>query len=482
MEILRAIFVCLEVVILFNVLIFVHELGHFLAARWRGLKVERFAIWFGKPIWSRNLGGVEYALGWIPAGGYVSLPQMAPMDAIEGSTSDVNAAPLPAISAMDKIIVAFAGPLFSFMLAFAFAFIVWGIGRPVGESEATTVVGNVYKGGPAEKAGLKPGDRILEVDNKPVTKFGGGTGSSIVWRVVRSEGDTIPVKFERDGAIQTVQVEPVRLPTKAWQRKSLRQMQLEPAQTPVIATVYTNSPAYAAGLKPLDQIVEVNGRKMVHFVQVGEAIAESGSQPVDLKVRRGEQEFRITVTPEKPLVPTDGKPMLGIKWADGGRMTLAYPGPVEQIRSSMTAMVDTIDAVISRKSNIGVQQLGGAVKILNTYYLLFQTEQGWRLALWFSVLMNVNLAILNLLPFPILDGGHIVLAIIEGIRRRPVSIKILQHLQSACAMLLIGFMLFLTFFDVQELGGSGRGGKDRQTELQFAPKSSHTVTIPKPLP
>ena len=84
-------------------------------------------------------------------------------------------------------------------------------------------------------------------------------------------------------------------------------------------------------------------------------------------------------------------------------------------------------------------------------------------------------------PFA-LDGGHIVLAIIEGIRRRPVSIKILQHLQSACAMLLIGFMLFLTFFDVQELGGSGRGGKDRQTELQFAPKSSPTVTIPKPLP
>src|SRR5271167_969219 len=129
MHFIKPVFVVLEVVVLFNLLIFVHELGHFLAARWRGLKIERFAIWFGKPIWKTKINGVEYALGTIPAGGYVSLPQMAPMEMIEGK-GEKSSEPLPPISALDKIIVAVAGPLFSFGLAFAFAFLVWGVGRP----------------------------------------------------------------------------------------------------------------------------------------------------------------------------------------------------------------------------------------------------------------------------------------------------------------------------------------------------------------
>src|ERR1700756_2217824 len=122
MAILKYILIFLEVVLIFNLIIGVHELGHFLAARWRGLKVERFAIWFGKPIWKKKINGVEYALGTIPFGGYVSLPQMATMEAIEGKT-DETAEQLPPISALDKIIVAFAGPLFSFLLAVAFAIV-----------------------------------------------------------------------------------------------------------------------------------------------------------------------------------------------------------------------------------------------------------------------------------------------------------------------------------------------------------------------
>src|SRR5271170_5275898 len=140
MTILRYIFIALEVVLLFNLLIGVHELGHFLAAKWRGLKIERFAIWFGKPIWKKKIGGVEYALGWIPAGGYVALPQMATMEAIEGRP-DGSAGPLPNVAPIDKIIVAFAGPLFSFSLAIFFAFIVWGVGKPTNEADKTTTIG-----------------------------------------------------------------------------------------------------------------------------------------------------------------------------------------------------------------------------------------------------------------------------------------------------------------------------------------------------
>src|SRR5207244_5767652 len=136
MSILNFLFIFFDVLLLFNLLIFVHELGHFLAARWRGLKVDRFAIWFGKPIWKKKIGGVEYALGTIPAGGYVSLPQMATMEMIEGK-GESSGKPLQPISPLDKIIVAFAGSLFSFLLAVSFAIVVWVIGPPCGKEDGT---------------------------------------------------------------------------------------------------------------------------------------------------------------------------------------------------------------------------------------------------------------------------------------------------------------------------------------------------------
>src|SRR5215472_3312212 len=185
MTILKYVLIFLEVLLLFNLLIFVHELGHFLAARWRGLKVDRFAIWFGKPIWKTKINGVEYALGTIPAGGYVSLPQMATMEAIEGK-GESSGKPLPPISALDKIIVAFAGPLFSFLLALTFAAVVMVVGRPVNEDDDSTMVGWVVPGGPAWKAGLRPGDTILEVDGHHVGHFASLSQDSITWRVITS--------------------------------------------------------------------------------------------------------------------------------------------------------------------------------------------------------------------------------------------------------------------------------------------------------
>src|SRR3954471_10685762 len=130
LQIGRVILVLLEVLILFNLLIVVHEIGHFLAARWRGLYIEKFGVWFGKPIWKKTINGVQYSLGSLPFGGFVALPQLAPMDIIEGK-ADLDRAKLPKISALDKIIVAVAGPVFSLLLAVAFAFFIWVVGRPV---------------------------------------------------------------------------------------------------------------------------------------------------------------------------------------------------------------------------------------------------------------------------------------------------------------------------------------------------------------
>src|SRR5437764_12188070 len=235
MAVLKFFFMFLEVLLLFNLLIFVHELGHFLAARWRGLKIDRFAIWFGKPIWKTKINGVEHALGTIPAGGYVSLPQMATMETIEGK-AETGAQALPQISALDKIIVAIAGPLFSFLLALVFAFVVWVVGRPVSEAEMTTTIGYVEKDGPADKVGLKAGDKILEVDGQPVTKFM-GMGDSVMWRVVRSTGDTIPIKVDRGGETLVFNPAPVKDETKFWQRKGLRQIKVAPHEAAMLAEI-----------------------------------------------------------------------------------------------------------------------------------------------------------------------------------------------------------------------------------------------------
>lgn len=469
MSVLKIIFVWLEVLLLFNLLIFVHELGHFLAARWRGLKIDRFAIWFGKPIWKKKINGVEYALGTIPAGGYVSLPQMATMEAIEGK-GESSGQPLPAISPRDKILVAFAGPLFSFLLALAFAVVVMVIGRPMSETERTTTIGYAVKGGPADEAGLRPGDRVLSVDGRRVTKFG-GMGDSVTWRIVRSEGATVPVKVERDGQVLEFAPKPSKEPTKIWERKSLRKLQIHPAHDLLIGDLATNSPAALAGLRPGDQILSVDGVRLFHYLGLEDYVESHPQDTLTLSCLRAGRPLEIRVKPELPVTPPDAKASLGIlTWED--KWTLSYPGALEQVISSVNTMLETFGALFARHSDIKAQHLGGAVKIMDLYYHLFKSEQGWRLAIWFSVLMNVNLALLNMLPIPVLDGGHILLALVEGIRRRPISARLISAVQTTCAVLLIGFMLYIAFYDLQDLPWRrGKDKPDKALEIKFAPKA-----------
>ena len=541
LHIARVILIVFEVLALFNLLIIVHELGHFLAARWRGLYIEKFGVWFGKPIWKKTINGVEYSLGSLPFGGFVALPQLAPMDIIEGK-ADVDRAQLPKISAFDKIIVAFAGPLFSFLLAVVFAVFIWMVGRPVSESEATTIIGYVVPASPAAQAGLKAGDKILSVDGHGVTRFGGMSEDSITWRIVRSEGETIPITVERneDGKrrLITVEAKPIIPQTHAWwKRKGLRQIEIAPAETPLAARVLPDSPAAKAGIQANDLIVGINGKPLYHINEiddflrqnpstpiqlrlkrngadvtvpfepgplvVGEVLKDSpaarvglqkgdailaidqipmkstaaasdyirqhGDQPVVFSVQRALNKFDLKVTPEVPQ--GEQSPRVGISWEDYGivldtygRLTRTYPTPLEQIRAATLAVVNTLGAIASPKSDVRLQHMSGPVMMLRVYYLMFENRDGWLMALWFSVILNVNLAILNLIPMPVLDGGHIALALVEALRRRPVNARVLEIVQTACAVVIIGFMVYIAFFDVQDL--FGRAGP------KFVPKDS----------
>lgn len=446
---LRFVTILLEVIILFNLLIVVHEIGHFLAARWRGLFIEGFGVWFGKPLWKKTINGVQYSLGSIPFGGFVKLPQLAPMDVIEGK-ADLDRATLPPISVLDKIIVAIAGPIFSLLLALFFAAIVWVVGHPVAESDMTTTIGYVERDGPAAKGGLLPGDKILEVDGRPVSRFL-GMNKSVTWAIVRSEEETIPFKIERAGQVLTLNVAPIKSETRGWQRKSTRQVMMYPAETAIIEKVQPDTPAAAVQLRHGDVVTGFNGRPIWSPVALVDFISTHGNETVTLQVSRGGQAINVPVQPK--ILPNEKTPRIGISWDSSGKMTVAHPDPIEQVYNSVTSTINTIVAVASPRSDVKLQHLSGPVGIGHVYYVLFTSERGWQLALWFSVVLNVNLAIMNMLPIPVLDGGHIVLALVESVRRKPVNIRILEWVQTGCAVLIISFLVYVSFFDIGDLFG-----------------------------
>jgi regulator of sigma E protease len=470
MSTLKIIVVVLEALLALNLLIFVHELGHFLAARWRKMKVERFAIWFGKPIWSTKIKGVEYALGWIPAGGYVSLPQMATMEAIEAKTEQ-KAEQLPNASPLDKIIVAFAGPLFSFLLAVLFALVVWQVGKPENAAEKEPRLGWVDPNGPAEKAGLKAGDLIVAVDGHPVRSYGSQSEDSLIWRVITSEGTNIALTYVRGDTTNTVYAIPFKRETKWYERRALRQILVDISSKPLIGSVMTNSPADRAGLKRGDEILAINGEPIFSITAVqyeASLMTNQNAQPIHLKIRRGTDTFERSLLAEKPASPPNIPPLFGIVWLEETNRALAYPHPWTQLKTSAKQIFATIGAVISKRTEIGAQQLGGAVMIIRVYTNFFQSEDGWRWVLWFSVVLNVNLAMLNMLPLPVLDGGHILLSLIEIVRRRDVNPRLLNYIQTGFAVLLISFMLWIAFYDIGDWVRSGR--RERNQPVIFNPK------------
>jgi regulator of sigma E protease len=227
---------------------------------------------------------------------------------------------------------------------------------------------------------------------------------------------------------------------------------------PVVSAVIKNSPADVAGIKAGDRIVALNDDPIYDPMEIIKRVEANPATPFSLTIANGPETRVVRLLPATP----DGQNKAiigigfapdseGIVWDGGGKMTVVHISPIEQIYAAVETIGNTIGALLSPQSDIKLQHISGPIMIMQTYYRLFDSDFGWQLALWFSVVFNVNLALINLLPIPILDGGHIVLAMIEGIRRRPINIRVLEVVQGACALLLIGFMLYVSFYDAQDL-------------------------------
>ena len=459
--IFHVILLIVVVLMVFNIIIFVHELGHFLAAKWRGLKIDRFQIWFGKALWKKEINGVQYGLGWIPAGGFVALPQMAPMEALEGETLDRGA--LPPITPLDKIIVAFAGPLFSMLLALVAAVIVWQVGKPA-EFVPTQVVGEVVKDSPAFKAGIQSGDKIIEINGQRVNGFAGSL-DSICEAIILSKGAKIEFLVERKGEptpiMRVSEFETKK--TKWFQRGGLRQVGIGPEFDHLeLGSILKGSPAEKAGLKEDDTLVSMNGEKFTTADAVIAFIKGNGAKPLDVEILRDGKALKFTVTPVVPKSPAGKGPMLGVgpRMAPRQDTTIVHPLPIKQVGDSLRMMWTTINRVVAPDSSIGVGHLSGPIGIGSLMYQLLLMENGWRMVLAFMVLFNVNLAVLNMMPFPVLDGGHITLAILEKIFGRPVKARPVEILQTACALALISLMLFVSSKDIGDKFGHGPAAGD----------------------
>jgi regulator of sigma E protease len=428
---------------LFSLTVIAHEFGHFIAARKKGLIVERFAIGFGPKILSWKKNGVEYVINLLPFGGFVQLPQMAAMDMVEGK-SEFDSQKLPPASSWAKIVTAFWGPLFSFLFAFILSFLVWCLGVPQNQNFQTTTIGFVEPGSPAETAGLKPGDKILSIDGQHVERWAGRAGG-VVEAILLSVNKKVMIDVERGTQeLITFEITPKQNPNM----ENLRYLGFEKyfARDLVVDRILENSPAEKAGLQKGDQILSINGEKMYSPFQISEYIRKS-SGPIEFLVLRKGQQMNISITPVK--ADNHDSLMIGVMWTTDS-IKIVHLNPFEQITNSLTFIYKTLRAVSSRESNVGLRHLSGPIGIFDKLMTLLTTDV--RMVLYFTVILNINLAVLNLLPIPILDGGHILFSIVEALRKRPLESKIMYAIQMSFFCILIGFFIFVTFHDVWRIG------------------------------
>ncbi len=414
-----------------GVLVFVHELGHFLLARWNGVRVLTFSLGFGPKLLKFQRGDTEYCVSAIPLGGYVKMAGESPEDPRSGSSDEFMSK-----TKWQRFQILIAGPVMNILLALIVmtGVIYTGATVPAFETQAP-VVGRVLPGSPAERAGIRPGDMIVSVAGSEVD-----TWEQLQLRVLPRANRDVEIIVRRDGQRQTLSVVP-----EAQTKYEIGDIGIAPDIHPQLTQVMAGSPAAAAGLQAGDVVLAINGLDTNEHPLI-DTISASAGKPATLSVRRGETRLDVEVTPRDE----GGVGRIGVQFSPFETRVIE-PTFVEAIGMSVdqnvqwsTMIFEMLGGLLTADTSprqlmgpIGIAEVaGGAASV--SWAALFGT----------MAMISLNLGILNLLPIPILDGGHIAILAIEGLARRDFSMRVKERMLMAGFAMLMVLMVTVIYNDL----------------------------------
>ena len=423
------------VAVVLGIMIVVHEFGHFAAAKLFDVRVEQFAIGFGKRLFGIKHGETDYRVNALPFGGYVKMAGENPLEAHTGDPRE-----FPSKPRWQRFIIAFAGPFANIVLAIALLTGVFMVRyeHPV-YLDQPAVIGWVLENSPAQKAGIQPGDRIIRIENVQ-----NPTWEDVLPKVVMSPGQPVHIALQRGNQV----LEKTIVPTPTGPEEFGNPGWL-PDQPNTVTEIEPTLPAAKAGIKVGDTIVGLNGQAMRSMQAVIRRIQENKDKPLTLTVVRDGKEMTFTITPT--LAKVNGQEMwrIGIR-SDPQRVDKlpfgkALAKSLDQNKKNSFLIIELVEKMIQRKvsvkqfsSPIGIAQASGEAA----------RQEGWTPLLALMSAISLNLAIFNLFPFPILDGGMILFLAIEGIRRRDISLRLKERIYQLAFVLLILFAVMVIYNDL----------------------------------
>ena len=411
----------LSFVFVLGVLIFVHELGHFLMARRIGVRVLTFSLGFGPKLLSFRRGDTEYCLSAIPLGGYVKMAGENPEETRTGASDEFLSK-----TKWQRFQVLIMGPVMNLVLAVVvMALVLYQGARVPAFDREPVVVGSFLDNSVAKAAGMLPGDRILTVDGRAVE-----TWESFSYEIAGKGKRQVSIEVIRDGKVVTLPMVPA-----AEGKFEMGNIGVLPVMHPEVMGVERGAPADEAGLRPGDVVLATGGERDVSNMRLIELIKASEGKPLTLEIKRSGKIEQVTVTPRKIRDAV----IIGAQ-LNQFELRSVNPGLVEAFKMSLEQnwtwgrmIVQTLAGLFT--ADTSVKQLMGPVAIAQV--TRDAAETSWVALFSLMAMISLNLGLLNLMPIPVLDGGHIAILALEGISRRDFSMKVKEK------MLLAGFVLLL---------------------------------------
>ena len=449
----------ISMILVLGIMVLVHELGHFIAAKFFGVRVEVFSIGFGTRLFGFRHGDTDYRVCILPLGGYVKMTGEMTGDPRDEADQQKPLDPwdFTAKPRWQRMIIGFAGPLANFLLAFALMTGLYMMHNEVPKFVSEpAVLDFVPANTPAAKAGLKPGDKIIRIDSSPANP----TWNQVRIHAALDANSTIPVTVARtvNGKTMDIQTEIYISDPSKGQNFQLSTSGLIPRvqnTPPKVAMVESGFPAAKAGLKVGDEIAGINGVALHSVQAIIPYLQENGKKPVTLTVLRNGKTLHMTMTPKWG---GDGDGKMGYRLGFG-----AEPPPykVEQLPFLAAArksavinvhysgyILDVLHRLVTHRSTF--EQLSGPIGIAQQTGEAVE-QSSWQPIIGLMALISLNLGIMNLLPIPILDGGLITLLIIEEILRHDLKPEVKERLYQAAFVMLVLFFAFVMFNDVAKL-------------------------------